>query len=442
MAASLGDYRAALSSPGAAAPVLASVLGRLPIAMFSLSVLLYVRGVSGSYAFAGAVSAGTLVGIGVGMIVQGRLLDRVGPSRPLLLFSAAYLVMVAALFAGIELGAGLAVLVPVALVTGLVTPAIEGSSRALWTDLVPSGPRREAAYTYESISLEVFFILGPALAAVLVMTTPWPGTALAVAVTAEVTGTVWFALTRATRRRTARIRATRAGSGPIGAVRTADVPAPSVAARLSGVFGVMARPGMRTVALASLGFGLTVGSVEVGVLAATAAAGAPAAGGVLLSAWSVVSVLAGVAYGMRPWPRELHLRFPVLLGGFSVLVVVLALVAPSGSILLLALVMFAAGALITPQTTAHSLGVELAAPGESATEAFNWVVTAVVIGVSIGQSLAGVAVDAFGPVGFLTGGVLGLVVTGLLWVLRGTLAADARVPAGTAAGVPAGADGP
>ncbi|MBW0106255.1 MFS transporter [Pseudonocardia sp. KRD291] len=427
MAASLGDYRAALSSPGAAAPVLASVLGRLPISMLSLSALLYVQGVSGSYAFAGAVSAGTLVGIGVGMIVQGRLLDRVGPTRPLLLFSAAYLVMVAALFAGIELGAGLAVLVPIALVTGLVTPAIEGSSRALWTDLVPAGPRREAAYAYESISLEVFFILGPALAAVLVTTTPWPGTAMAVAVTAEVTGTVWFALTRATRTRTARIRAARTGTD-----RTADSAAPG-RTRLSGVFGVMARPGMRTVALASLGFGLTVGSVEVGVLAATSAAGAPAMGGVLLSAWSVVSVLAGVLYGMRPWPRELHLRFPVLLAGFSVLVVVLALVAPSGSVLLLALVMFVAGALITPQTTAHSLGVELAAPGESATEAFNWVVTAVVFGVSVGQSLAGLAVDVFGPVGFVTGGVLGLVVAGLLWALRGTLAADARVPAGTAA---------
>lgn len=430
MPASLGDYRAALSSPGAAAPVLASVLGRLPIAMLSLSALLYVQGVSGSYAFAGAVSAGTLVGIGVGMIVQGRLLDRVGPTRPLLLFSAAYVVMVTALVAGIELGAGLAVLVPVALVTGLVTPAIEGSSRALWTDLVPAGPRREAAYTYESISLEVFFILGPALAAVLVTTTPWPGTALAVAVTAEVAGTVWFALTRATRTRTARIRAARASSGPAAVADPAPAPA---GAWLSGVFGVMARPGMRTVALASLGFGLTVGSVEVGVLAATAAGGAPAMGGVLLSAWSVVSVLAGVAYGMRPWPRELHLRFPVLLGGFSVLVVVLALVAPSGSVLLLALVMFVAGALITPQTTAHSLGVELAAPGESATEAFNWVVTSVVFGVSIGQSLAGLAVDVFGPVGFVTGGVLGLVVAGLLWVLRGTLAADARVPAGTAA---------
>ena len=419
MPASLGDYRAALSAPGAAAPVLASVLARLPIAMYSLAVLLYVQQVEGSYAVAGAVSAGTLVGVAIGMIVQGRLLDRVGPTRPLLLVSAAFAVGSAVLVAGIELGAGLVVLIPVAVLTGLVAPAIEGSSRALWSDLVPVGPQREAAYAYESISLEVFFILGPGLAALLVATAPWPGTALVVAVAAQVAGTVWFALTRATRARTARIRAT---PGDL-------VPDPASGPAVRRMLGVIARPGLRAVALASLGFGLTVGSVEVGVLASTAAAGAPAMGGVLLSAWSVVSVLAGVLYGLRPWPRALHLRLPVLLGGFALLVTVLALVAPSGSVLLLAVVMVLAGALITPQTTAHSLGVELTAPGESATEAFNWVVTAAVLGVSAGQSLAGVAVDAVGPVGFVTGGVLGLVVAGLLWLSRGRVAAHDREPA-------------
>ena len=34
----------------------------------------------------------------------------------------------------------------------------------------------------------------------------------------------------------------------------------------------------------------------------------------------MASVLAGVLYAMRPWPRPLHLRMPVLLGVFAVLV--------------------------------------------------------------------------------------------------------------------------
>ncbi|MFP5019288.1 MFS transporter [Pseudonocardia phyllosphaerae] len=404
MGATFSDYRAALSAPGAAAPVCASALGRLPIAMYSLAVLLYVREAHGSYAVAGAVSAAALVGVATGMVAQGRLLDRLGPTRPLLLIAAVYLLLAAGLVVAIEARAPLAVLAVVAFGTGAAGPALEGASRALWSELVPAGRRLEAALTYEAISLETFFILGPALAAILVTTTPWPGTALVVAAVLDAGGTVWFALTPAVRRRSARIRTARA-AGP----RT-----PSGDALL----GVIRRPGLQTVALASFGFGLVAGTAEVGVLAASAHAGAPAAGGVLLSAWSVVSVLAGIGYGMRPWPRALHLRMPVLLGGFGVLVAVMGLVSPSGSLVWLGLVMILAGALITPQTTAHSLGVELTAPASAATEAFNWVVTAAVLGVSGGQSLAGVCVDRLGPAGYAVGGGLGALVAVLLWIRR------------------------
>lgn len=419
VAASLAHYRAALGAPGAAAPVCASALGRLPIAMHSLAVLLYVRAVAGSYAVAGAVSASVLVGIAAGMVVQGRLLDRLGPTRPLLVLVAGYLVLVTGLVVVVEARAALPVTLAVALLAGLATPAIEGSSRALWSDLVPAGPRREAAYTYEAISLETFFVLGPGLAAVLVATTPWPGTALALAAAAQVVGTGWFALTGAVRRRSARIRDARSSGA-----RTGD----------GGLLGVIRRPGLQTVALASLGFGLVAGTAEVGVLAAAAFAGAPAAGGVLLSAWSVVSVLTGVLYGLRPWPRSLHLRLPVLLGGFGLLVTAMGLVSPTGSLALLAAVMMLAGALITPQVTAHSLGVERTAPVDAATEAFNWVVTAAVLGVSAGHSLAGVAVDLLGPGGYAAGGALGVLVAGLLWVRRdGVARAAAPDPAGAPA---------
>ncbi|OLL74850.1 ABC transporter, permease protein [Pseudonocardia sp. Ae168_Ps1] len=420
VAASLSDYRAALGAPGAAAPVCASVIGRFPIAMHSLATLLYVREVQGSYAVAGAISAALLVGTAAGTVVQGRVLDRLGPTRPMLVLVAVYAVAVTGLVVCIEAASPVVVTAAVAVLAGLATPAIEGSSRALWTDLVPSGPRREAAYTYEAISLETFFVLGPALAAVLVVATPWPGTALVVAASAELVGTTWFALTRSVRRRSERIRAERA----TGAL-----------ARETGLLGVFRRPGLRTVALASLGFGLVAGTAEVGVFAAAEFAGSPAAGGILLSAWSVVSVLAGVAYGMRPWPRPLHLRLPVLLAGFALLVTVMGLVSPLGSLVLLAVPMMAAGALITPQVTGHSLGVELTAPAELATEAFNWMVMAAVLGVSAGQALAGTMIDLLGPAGYATGGAVGMLVALLLWLRRGSVAAagDRREPAGSPA---------
>jgi MFS family permease len=405
--ASLSDYRVVLTSPGAPGPVLASVVGRLPIAMIGLATLLYVQRATGSFAAAGLVSAGVLVGEGTGAVLQGRFMDRRGATRPLILAAMLFGLAVAALAAAVEADQPLPVLVALAAVAGLVQPALPGASRALWADLVPPGPLRSTAYGYEAISLEVFFILGPAIAAFLV-TAPWPGTGLAVAAAAMAVGTVGFAFTPAVRARSA---------------RTAHGGSPAVNAMSPGLLGALSEPGMRTVALASLGFGLVVGTVEVGVPAVTAAAGSAAMGGVLLSAWSVMSVLAGVLYGIRPWPRPLHLRMPVLLGVFAVFVAAMALTGPSGSLAVLVVAMLLAGAVITPQVTAHSMAVDVAAPAETATEAFGWVITAATIGIAAGQSVAGAVVEEAGPpAAFLTGGVAGGVLAVVLWLRRDTLA--------------------
>ena len=125
---------------------------------------------------------------------------------------------------------------------------------------------------------------------------------------------------------------------------------------------------------------------------------------------------------MRPWPRPLHLRMPVLLGGFAVLV------GRDGAGRAHRLADGArghdapAGALITPQVTAHSLAVDIAAPPGTATEAFGWVITAATLGIAAGQSSAGIVVEAFGPpAAFVAGGIAGVVLAAVLWLRRATL---------------------
>jgi MFS family permease len=406
VSASFVHYRAALTAPGALPPVLASALARLPIAMFGLATLLYVQRTTGSFATAGLVTAAALTGVSVGSVAQGRLMDRVGPTRPLLLLTALFAVAVGALIAAVETAQPLPVLLALSLLNGLAQPAMPAASRALWGVLLPPGPSRDAAYTYEAISLEVFFIIGPAFAVFLVLA-PWPGTGLAVAAAAMIVGALGFALSRP-------VRAQRAG--PAGA---------SI-----GLLGALGRPAMRTVALASLGFGVVIGVVEVGVPAVTTAVGSPALGGVLISAWSVTSVLAGLLYSLRPWPRPLHLRMPALLAGFAVLVGAMALVGVTGSLVLLTVAMLAAGALITPQVTAHSIAVDGAAPAGTATEAFGWVITAATLGLAAGQSMAGIVIEAAGPpAAFLAGGIAGVGLAVVLWVRRSTLLVEDPSPA-------------
>ena len=72
-------YRAALTAPGALVPVLSSALGRLPIAMIGLATLLYVQRATGSFAAGGLVTAGALAGVSLGSVAPGPV-D--GPGRP------------------------------------------------------------------------------------------------------------------------------------------------------------------------------------------------------------------------------------------------------------------------------------------------------------------------------------------------------------------------
>ena len=398
--ARFADYRAVLTTPGALAPVFGALLARLPIAMVGLSLLLYVQRQTGSFAVAGLVSAGVLIGTASGSVGQGRVMDRLGPTRPLLLVAGLFAVTLSATVLAVQAHAPATLLVGLAFVTGLTQPTVGSASRALWTHLLPPGPTRQAAYAYEAISMEVFFILGPALAGILIAA-PWPGTGVVAGGLCQVIGTVRFALAPAVRGQTG---GERSGTGRL--------------------LGALTSPGMRTVALTSLGFGVTIGFVEVAVPAAATRAGHAPVGGVLLAMWSLSSVIFGVLYAMRPWPRALNVRLPVLLGGFAILVAPLAI--PSG-LGWLAATMLLAGLLITPQSTAHSAAIELAAPRGTVTEAFGWLITAVTLGLAAGQSASGWLVEHVGiRSAYLAASAAGLLIALLVWARRSTLQAEPK----------------
>ena len=393
---SLAHYRAALTAPGALAPALASVVGRLPIAMIGLALLFYVQRATGSFAIAGIVSAGALIGVAIGSVIQGRLIDRYGATRPLLIMSVVFTVLVAVVIYAVETGLPAAALVAIAVAVGLSEPMVGSSSRAMWRRLLPPGPTRDAAYAYEAISMETFFILGPGLAGLLSLSGWWAGTGVVVGAVCMVIGSVTFALTPAVR-----------GWG-IGGDRSH-----------LGLLGAIGTPGMRTVVLAAFGFGLTIGFVEVAVPAAATIGGHAAMGGVLLSLWSVSSVAAGVFYGVRPWPRALHLRLPVLLLGFSLMLPLLAI---PNTLVGLGIALLVVGILITPQATTHSAMIDVVAPPGTSAEAFGWVITAITLGLAAGQSMSGVLVESSGPsTAFLASAASGLVMAAVVWARRSTL---------------------
>ncbi|MEV4311166.1 MFS transporter [Actinocrispum sp. NPDC049592] len=399
---SFRDYRTALTTPGAGSPVIAAVFARLPLAMVGLSLLFYVQRVTGSFATAGIVSAGALIGVSVGSVLQGRSMDRLGPTNPLLITSAGFAVLVTAQIWAIETHASTAVLVALAVGVGMTEPMVGSASRAMWSRLLPDGAPRQAAYNYDAISIEVFFILGPGISGVLAGL-PWAGTGLVIAAGIQAFGAIWFALTKTVRKLH---------------------PLPG---ELPGMLGALASPGMRTVALAAVGFGAVIGFLEVAVPAAATQAGQPALGGLMISAWSVSSVAFGVLYGMRPWPRPMHLRLPFLLAVFAVLV---AFSAIPGELIGLTATLLVAGAMITPQSTAHSTVLEQVAPPGTITEAFGWVITSITLGLAFGQSLSGFLVDHVSvQASFLAASVAGLIIAGAVFLWRGTIKRGVPSPA-------------
>ena len=72
-----------LSTPGAKALLGSSILARLPLAMFSLALLVHAQRLTGSFAVAGMVSGAYAIAGAETAPLLGRLVDRGGQTRVL-----------------------------------------------------------------------------------------------------------------------------------------------------------------------------------------------------------------------------------------------------------------------------------------------------------------------------------------------------------------------
>jgi predicted MFS family arabinose efflux permease len=388
--------RTALAVPGALPVAAWSLLGRFGFSMSNLSLLMYVTARTESYAVAGTISAAGLIGTAAGIIAQSRLLDRYGPTRTLLTCTAPYALLSAAVILAIHAGVPTLPLAVLAVVQCAALPTVQVASRAMWARLAPAGPVREAAYSYEAISFEVCWLLGPAVAAVLA-TTLWPGSALLIAATLSTAGAAGFALTAAAR--------SHRGRAAPGTAPAPDRPADGLQAA-----------GLAVLLVATCAFGLTIGFVVVGVTAGTRAYGVPHLAGVLLGLWSVTSVVSGLAYQRAPWPRPPAVRLPALMAVFGL---VLALPALAAGMPILTVAVILAGATLVPQVTLHNTLLDRLVPPRRLAEAFGWMTTAVFAANAGGQALAGLIIERYDyQAGFLTAAACACCLTVVVWTGR------------------------
>lgn len=363
---SLQRYRALFTVPDVRPALVASIVGRLPIGIAGLAILLFVQNRSGSFALAGGASALYVLGLAVIAPFLGRLIDRLGPRPVLIVCGVLYPAALVALTALVLAGAHPAWICSAALLAGTSLPPVSACIRTLYPRLISEPSLLQTAYSVDSAVVELVFILGPAVVAACVAI-GYPEVAVLLAALSAAIGTGVFARAPAVVRWTAPpLHRPRSW---LGALRPR---------KLRVVFGATV--------LYSVGFGL----FEVAVTAHAAAQGTPSAAGLALALASVGSCAGAVVYGSRYWHAPLPRQFMVALIAMAAGILLLV---PIDNLMLYALASIVAGVPMATAIASQSLLVSRLAARERLAESFTWATTCLLGGISAGIALGGVMAE-------------------------------------------------
>jgi predicted MFS family arabinose efflux permease len=358
----------ALRASGAAAPFVASLIGRLPMGAIGLVFVLRTNEITGSFALGGLATGAYALSLGVIAPVMGRLIDLKGQTRVLL---GAGLVYACALigFSLLPDDARVLPIIALAALTGASQPPLGATVRTLWNRTCEDPAIRHVLFTGESAVLEAIYISGPVLiVAGIGGLVSISAAALACGIFGLL-GTLLFTATAASR---------------------AWRPAPD---RVSGLAGALASPGVRTLLATLTVVGAAAGMIEVAVPALCQAAGHPSATGFILGIWGLGSLIGGVVAGRLAAAEDPGRRVIVLLAAMAAGTAPLVL---SSGVVSLGALIFVAGIAIAPALAAvHSLTGQLASRG-TVTEAYTWLGTGMGAGIAIGAALGGAVVEGAG----------------------------------------------
>ncbi|SHK78837.1 MFS transporter [Actinacidiphila paucisporea] len=369
------NYRALLRTPGAAAFFLPASLGRVGLAMTSLSIVWLVHSHTGSFATAGLVSGAFAVTDALVAPQVARVVDRFGQTRvlpPALLGHAAAVGVLVTLVAA---GAPDALLAVGGALVGASFPQLAALSAARWAALLRTGRAAElpTAFALESMSNAVGYLVGPTVVSALAAAGhPVLGTLLAASLT-TVGGLV--------------LAAQRGTAPPPAATGSAAHPHEDRSLLRGPVFLLMGL---------NLAIGVFFGAMQVSVTAFVVEHGAPGAAVPIFAVTSCSGLLAGWIFGLRRWratpPVQLLAVTAVLMTGTVLLLMV-------GSPPALGLVVVVTGATISPLLVLFPVLTESTVHRSVLTQAFSWLGSASAAGSAAAAAGAGWAIDALGARG-------------------------------------------
>lgn len=364
----LAAYVPLFRIPGAPAFMAGGLLARVGGAMFGVSMVVMISSRRGSYALAGAITAVAVLVLAVAGPVLGRLIDRHGQRRiamPFILVTGVFGVATTVLsFLGAPIWT-----IFLTYAASAFLPELGPMSRARWVHIYRDDPEKlHTALSLEQILDEGAFVVGPILGVML--GTTWFPEAGALLAQLLYTGGVFIFL----------------------AARATEPPAVARADRPRGL--AVGRPGLFVVAGILTMVGVVFGANEVTIVAVCEAAGDKQFSSVILGLLALGSTLAGLVYGARQFGSALSSRLALAASGMFLLEAPALVVT---DLRWLGIVMFVAGSATAPMLiTAMTLAQRLV-PSAMVTEAIAVATTGILIGISIGASVGGWAVEHLGP---------------------------------------------
>src|SRR5436190_9777474 len=364
---SLSPYRQILEVPDLRYLFAASIIGRLPIGMSGLAILLLVQGARDSFASGGAATGCYVAGLACVAPAVGRVIDRRGPKAMLLAGAVLFPASLAALLFAVGAQAPAPWIFACAAAAGASFPPITVCMRTYLRQRLGDDASLSTAYSLDSVLIETMFIIGPLLVALFVTY-------------ASPRAAVWFA----------------AASGFIGVLlflRSAALGRWRIAPRAQAtLLGPLAQRRFLVLILIVVCYATAFGLTELGAAAYAAEVGRPALAGVFLGLMSVGSALGGLAYGSGGWHAPLLRQFGATL---AIMGLGLALLAAPWQPLMFGTLSIVAGVVMAPALIIQSMLVAKTARPEHTTEAFTWSTSALLAGVGVGMAVGGIVAEVW-----------------------------------------------
>ncbi len=371
----LDGYRAVLGQRDARRILLLGVFVRVPLWAGAVVLTLHaVTTLGRSYGAAGALAGVEAVALSVSNPWRGRLLDRIGLRRTL----APSLVVLTICWSVAPFLSYWPLLAFVTIAGLFAVPTFSVVRQAVM-HAVPD-EHRTAALSLDAVLVEVSFMIGPPIGVLLATAYPTTWALLATQFAAILGGAaIWLA------------------NPPLRAERGA---AAEAAGERTGMRSWLTPP-VAAVLLMSAAAVLVLGATDVSIVAALREMDHQSWIGWELAVWGLGSAVGGLTYG------ALHrtVPVPVLLGLLAAATLPVALAREP---VLLAILLFVAGAFCAPTLTATVDTLSRLVSEHVRGEALGWHAAAMTAGIAVGSPAAGLAIDRLGwQGGFLLSGAVG-----------------------------------